>query len=574
MFKFFQNLKLTRKLLMGFALILMMVCVLSGVFLLDIFRLTRQISSLYEYPFTVARGALTAEISLTRINFNLAELAAAGTAEERRTHTTAIATELAAAREQLTLIEARIESDRGRTRTAETRAALEAWEKNYTDYLRLRDTGADAEELRASQGRQKELGRNLFARTAALNEHANSTARSTYENSRDSARLMFYILAGFLFAFTIVGVLISLLVAGSIARPIEMVTEIIQNTARGNLEANINPALLGRGDEAGSLARALNETNGKLRALFARIDELANGIAATSESLAETSREFATTSQTQASATEETSASVEQLSATAENINGSVGRVARFIHEIDGSVKNFHQALDAVNHSMEDLKDRADNSATTAQAGQESVGAAETIMLAIRDSSRRISEIIGLITDISDQTTLLSLNAAIEAARAGEEGRGFAVVADEISKLSERTLSSVKEIRSLVTTSNKSVDSGTRQVGEAAEIFASISDHIKNINASAASALKAFSEQAAGLVRIAGNIESVNTFIQEVETMTLEQRRATQEINQTLQGITTETQTVSEGSGQLSQFAARMATQAADLRQILRNFRS
>ena len=223
---------------------------------------------------------------------------------------------------------------------------------------------------------------------------------------------------------------------------------------------------------------------------------------------------------------------------------------------------------------MSDLKDRADNSAATARGGQQSVEAAEAIMNTIRESSGRITEIIGLITDISDQTTLLSLNAAIEAARAGEEGRGFAVVADEISKLSERTLSSVKEIRQLVSTSNQSVDSGTRQVGEAADVFDSITDHIKNINSSAAGAWTSLEEQWNGLSKIAQNVESVTNFIQEVETMTLEQRRATQEINQTIQGISEETHSVSEGSARLSKFADQMAAQSAELRELLNTFRA
>lgn len=68
----------------------------------------------------------------------------------------------------------------------------------------------------------------------------------------------------------------------------------------------------------------------------------------------------------------------------------------------------------------------------------------------IDESTKKISEIVKIITDISDQVNLLSLNASIEAARAGENGRGFAIVAQEIGKLAEKTASNAKNISSLV----------------------------------------------------------------------------------------------------------------------------
>jgi methyl-accepting chemotaxis protein len=81
-------------------------------------------------------------------------------------------------------------------------------------------------------------------------------------------------------------------------------------------------------------------------------------------------------------------------------------------------------------------------------------------MGAIEDSSRQITQIIGVIDEIAFQTNLLALNAGVEAARAGDAGRGFAVVAQEVRALAQRSAEAAKEIKTLISTSSQQVDAG------------------------------------------------------------------------------------------------------------------
>ena len=90
-----------------------------------------------------------------------------------------------------------------------------------------------------------------------------------------------------------------------------------------------------------------------------------------------------------------------------------------------------------------------------------------TLWLRIEDSSRKISDIIGVIDEIARQTNLLALNAAVEAARAGEAGRGFAVVASEVRSLAQRSSQAAKDIKDLITNSNDQVKGGVDLVNRA-----------------------------------------------------------------------------------------------------------
>jgi methyl-accepting chemotaxis protein len=166
-------------------------------------------------------------------------------------------------------------------------------------------------------------------------------------------------------------------------------------------------------------------------------------------------------------------ASSDDLAKRTQGQAASVEQTAAALEQITGAVSASAKRAEAVGNLMNGARNNA-----------ESGSVVESAIVAMRDierSSTTMSSIIGFLDEIAFQINLLALNAGVEAARAGEAGKGFAVVAQEVRELAQRSASAAREIKVLISTSEKQVRDGVALVSETGTSLTAIISEVQQI---------------------------------------------------------------------------------------------
>ncbi len=326
-------------------------------------------------------------------------------------------------------------------------------------------------------------------------------------------------------------------------------------------------------DEIGTLFSSMNQMRENILGVVKEMRSSSQKLSSKSEEMAVSSRNFSDVAQTQASAAEESSAAVEELAASAQNVGRSMEKAVENTKEIDGNVIRLKEQIVTINGEMQGLVNLAVESKKQAITGESAMEASTVAMGEIGESASRITEILSIITEISEKTNLLALNAAIEAARAGEAGKGFAVVAEEIGKLASQTSISVQEIGELVDSTNDAVMNGNSKVGEASQILKRLRNSVNEFETSANKVLVSVKSQEENTGRIGDSSNTLMNFSISISEAVAEQKNATNEITKTIVSISEGTQEIAGGADDLTAFSEEMFRQAEQLSKLIEKFK-
>lgn len=317
-----------------------------------------------------------------------------------------------------------------------------------------------------------------------LDELQFSTAQSLLEGSQSAFKTFVWIDI-FGVAAGLVAVFISayfLVIA--ISHPLTFLLEQFEAIGNGDLSQQIRAK---SNDEMGQLLTGLENMRQNLVQTVTVVRQGSSSIAVSSEEIASGNMDLSSRTENQAASLEETASSMEELTSTVQQ-NADNARQANTL------------ALKA---------------SSVASKGGEVVGNVVHTMDSIKESSKKIVDIIGVIDGIAFQTNILALNAAVEAARAGEQGRGFAVVASEVRSLAQRSAGAAKEIKELINDSVDKVETGSRLVDDAGKTMDEIVVSIKGVADIMAEITAASVEQSDGIAQVNIAISKMDEAVQQ-----------------------------------------------------------
>lgn len=359
-------------------------------------------------------------------------------------------------------------------------------------------------------------------------------------------------------AAIIIFILILFIIKNTVINPLNQIKSAVDDLANGSFDFQNTYT---KNDEIGKILDFLSVTTVNFKKLSEAMSENISNLATSSAAMEDISNKMSTMSQDQAAFMEETSASLEETRASMEQI---ANQTETQYQNVDKNAERMGKMAEEARISYDEavrVNQQMEKTAHEARDGEKDLNRMVEEMSNIKQSTSKIAEIIKIISDISEQVNLLSLNAAIEAARAGEHGRGFAVVADEISKLADETASSAKTISALVLEGDAQVDSGTEIVNKTAGAFHHIIEAIETATIS----MTKFSDTLQSVSELSsearGRTDNIKQISNDISVAAREQMSTTQDISASIEKV-------NESSQELVTFADAIQKSAEEIKGI------
>lgn len=538
-----KDMKINRKLILGFGMPIILSVILLGIAGLDTLELRNEYENLIDQEITLQHEVLNSRIAIN----TAARYARDMVLDTSKTNYSENLKELNAALENLQVSQEYIASHYtlGDGAEQDFLAAVDKWKE------------VSPKILSALEANDFETAQTILVNecTPLLNEQSEvaMTLTQYLENqamqTRQAQKMSIYQMLGMMLLLMVVFLVAVLLFASRLIRcitkPLDETREALVEISQGNLT---HPVTYESMDEIGEMANALRNSQKVLNATCQEISRITSAMV---------NRDFSVTCDVElpgafSGISRALTELTDQMGKMIANVKGSIEQVSESAVQVSNGAQSLAQgateqanAVEGLSVRVNEIASAAHRNADAAQSAKQNADMAgtqnaeskhqmEQMMQAMNDiteTSQEIGKIIKTIEDIAFQTNILALNAAVEAARAGAAGKGFAVVADEVRSLASKSAEAAKNTTSLIGNAMQAVEKGSRIAEAAAESITSSADLTRQAVEKITQIATAAERESDSIEQITQGIDQIATVVQTNSATSEESAAASQELS-------------------------------------------
>jgi len=341
-----------------------------------------------------------------------------------------------------------------------------------------------------------------------------------------------------------IALLIGVLVGRTVTRPLNGVSDMMQEIADG--DGDLRKRLPDKGnDELAELGRRFNAFVSRIQATISEVGATTDRLASAAGELSRVAEETLTSVQEQGSETDQIASAINQMAATIQQVSGNASEVEGAASDADRMARDGGETINSAQGSVNSLSEEI-------QATAQSIDA-------LAEKSGDIQQVLDVIHSVTEQTNLLALNAAIEAARAGEHGRGFSVVADEVRQLAKRSAESADQIRVMI---DGFVSESRSAVNRMSDSRKKSDETVERIN-----------HATDALGTIGKSVGQIHDQVAQIATASEQQSQVAEEINQNVVRIVEAARRSDTGVTRTSESSQELTALGDNLRQLVGQFK-
>lgn len=541
-----KNLKISKKLIISYAVILLFLITGMAVSIVNLVDFSKQLETFYDGPFLVKGSA-----DIINSNFERMQKAVYRSIANEEEAITGEAIEDAKEsakiiQEQLPIVKEHFLGDKQIiTRLEEQFTKLAPMRQQVLELAaqnKTREAAAymEANNIPTIKAAQEELD--------LLSENSNLKGEELIENIRADQRNAIIMLIFLGICSILISILFGTYITRAITVPVSELEQAADNLARGNLRATAIGYTAK--DELGHLADSMRSVVDSLLTIIqdesTLLGEMADGnfnvrskaeekyvgdFGKVLESIERIKTSLSNTLMQINLSSDQVSSGADQVSSGAQALSQGAAEQASSIEELAETIRGISNHVKHNAEYAEEADQRANAAGSEAVESNRRMQDMVSAMADISTSSREIGKIIKTIEDIAFQTNILALNASVEAARAGEAGRGFSVVAAEVRNLATKSAAASKDTAALIENSLNTVKSGTRIADETAHSLDSVLESVRLVTEIIGQITASSIEQADSILQIEQGIERISEVVQTNSATAEESAAASEELS-------------------------------------------